>query len=131
MAEQFISGNMPILALRGIVVFPDQTIHFDVGRMKSVLALDAAMKKDQVLMLVPQKDIVHDDPKLKDLYALGTVVRVKQVLKSQGENIRVLVTGLHRARILSQTQFEPYLSGEVEPVEDSIWSENLRTVALC
>lgn len=131
MAEQFMSGNMPILALRGIVVFPDQTIHFDVGRMKSVLALDAAMKKDQVLMLVPQKDIVHDDPKLKDLYALGTVVRVKQVLKSQGENIRVLVTGLHRARILSQTQFEPYLSGEVEPVEDSIWSENLRTVALC
>ncbi|MBO5079223.1 MAG: endopeptidase La [Oscillospiraceae bacterium] len=131
MAEQFMSGNMPILALRGIAVFPDQTIHFDVGRMKSVLALDAAMKKDQILMLVPQKDIMHDDPKLKDLYSIGTVVRVKQVLKSQGENIRVLVNGLHRGRILSQTQFEPYLSGEVEPVEDSIWSENLRTIALC
>lgn len=130
MAEQFMSGNMPILALRGIVVFPDQTIHFDVGRMKSVLALDAAMKKDQILMLVPQKDILHDDPKLKDLYPIGTVVRVKQVLKSQGENIRVLVNGLHRARIISQTQFEPYLSGTIEPVEDSLWSENLRTVAL-
>lgn len=130
MAEQFLSGNMPILALRGIVVFPDQTIHFDVGRMKSVLALDAAMKKDQILMLVPQKDILHDDPKLKDLYPIGTVVRVKQVLKSQGENIRVLVNGLHRARIISQTQFEPYLSGTIEPVEDSLWSENLRTVAL-
>lgn len=130
MAEQFMSGNMPILALRGIVVFPDQTIHFDVGRMKSVLALDAAMKKDQILMLVPQKDILHDDPKLKDLYPIGTVVRVKQVLKSQGENIRVLVNGLHRARIISQTQFEPYLSGIIEPVEDSLWSENLRTVAL-
>lgn len=130
MAEQFMSGNMPILALRGIVIFPDQTIHFDVGRMKSVLALDAAMKKDQILMLVPQKDILHDDPKLKDLYPIGTVVRVKQVLKSQGENIRVLVNGLHRARIISQTQFEPYLSGTIEPVEDSLWSENLRTVAL-
>lgn len=130
MAEHFMSGNMPILALRGIVVFPDQTIHFDVGRMKSVLALDAAMKKDQILMLVPQKDILHDDPKLKDLYPIGTVVRVKQVLKSQGENVRVLVNGLHRARIISQTQFEPYLSGTVEPVEDSLWSENLRTVAL-
>lgn len=130
MAEHFMSGNMPILALRGIVIFPDQTIHFDVGRMKSVLALDAAMKKDQILMLVPQKDILHDDPKLKDLYPIGTVVRVKQVLKSQGENVRVLVNGLHRARIISQTQFEPYLSGTVEPVEDSLWSENLRTVAL-
>lgn len=130
MAEHFMSGNMPILALRGIVVFPDQTIHFDVGRMKSVLALDAAMKKDQILMLVPQKDILHDDPKLKDLYPIGTVVRVKQVLKSQGENVRVLVNGLHRARIISQTQFEPYLSGTVEPVEDSLWLENLRTVAL-
>ena len=130
MAEHFMSGNMPILALRGIVIFPDQTIHFDVGRMKSVLALDAAMKKDQILMLVPQKDILHDDPKWKDLYPIGTVVRVKQVLKSQGENVRVLVNGLHRARIISQTQFEPYLSGTVEPVEDSLWSENLRTVAL-
>ena len=130
MAEQFISGNMPILALRGIAVFPDQTIHFDVGRMKSVLALDAAMKKDQILMLVPQKDILHDDPKLKELYPIGTVVRVKQVLKAQGENIRVLVNGLHRARIVTQTQSEPYLAGEVEPVEDSLWTENLRTIAL-
>lgn len=130
MTEQFISGNMPILALRGLVVFPDQTIHFDVGRIKSVFALESAMKKDQILMLVPQKDIMDDDPGLKDLYSIGTVVRVKQILKGQGENIRVLVNGLHRARILSLTQNEPYLSGEIEAVEDSLWSENLRTVAL-
>ena len=130
MTEQFISGNMPIIALRGLVIFPDQTIHFDVGRLKSVFALEAAMKKDQILMLVPQKDIMDDDPVLKDLYSMGTVVRVKQILKGQGENIRVLVHGLHRARVLSLHQAEPYLSGEVEPVEDSLWSENLRTVAL-
>ncbi len=130
MTEQFMSGNMPILALRGIVVFPDQTIHFDVGRMKSVLALEAAMKKDQILMLVPQKDILNDDPQVRDLYPVGTVVQVKQILKSSGENIRVLVNGLHRGRILAQTQGEPYLTGSVEPVEDSIWSDNLRTVAL-
>ena len=130
MAEQYMSGNMPILALRGIAVFPDQTIHFDVGRMKSVLALEAAMRNDQIILLVPQKDILNDDPALKDLYPIGTVVRVKQVLKSQGENIRVLVNGLHRGRISSLAQFEPYLSGSVEPVEDSLWSDNLRTVAL-
>ncbi len=130
MTEQFISGNMPIIALRGMVIFPDQTIHFDVGRLKSVFALEAAMKKDQILMLVPQKDIMDDDPGLKGLYGIGTVVRVKQILKGQGENIRVLVNGLHRARILSLVQNEPFLSGEVEPVEDSLWTENLRTVAL-
>ncbi len=130
MTEQFYSGTMPVLALRGLVVFPDQTIHFDVGRIKSVFALESAMKKDQILMLVPQKDILDDDPDLKGLYSIGTVVRVKQILKGQGENIRVLVNGLHRARILSLTQIEPYLSGEVEAVEDSLWSENLRTVAL-
>lgn len=130
MTEQFMSGNMPVLALRGITVFPNQTIHFDVGRMKSVLALEAAMKKDQILLLVPQKDIVLDDPQIQDLYGIGTVVQVKQVLKAQGDNIRVLVSGLHRARFLHQTQSEPYLAGHVEPVEESIYTENLRTLAL-
>lgn len=130
MTEQFYTGQMPVLALRGLVVFPEQTIHFDVGRMKSVLALEAAMKKDQIIMLAPQKNILDDDPGLKDLYSIGTVVRIKQVLKGQGENIRVLVSGLHRARILSLDHIEPFLSGEIESVEDSLWSENLRTVAL-
>ena len=130
MTEQFYSGNMPILALRGLVIFPDQTIHFDVGRMKSVFALENAMKTNQILMLVPQKDIMDDDPDMKGLYSIGTVVRVKQILKGQGENIRVLVNGLHRARVLNLTQNEPFLSGEVEPVEDSLWNDNLRAIAL-
>ena len=130
MTEQFMSGNMPVLALRGLVIYPDQTIHFDVGRMKSVLALEAAMKKDQILMLVPQKDILVDDPGIRDLYPIGTVVSVKQILKSQGETIRILVNGIHRARILSLTQTEPYLSGDVEPVEDSLWKDSLHMSAL-
>ena len=130
MTEQIYAGNMPILALRGMVMFPNQTMHFDIGRMKSLLALETAMKNDQILMLVPQKDILHDDPGFKDLYPIGTVVRVKQILKSQGENVRILVAGLHRARILSMSRTEPYLSGEIEAVEDSLWTDNLRTVAL-
>lgn len=130
MKDQLISGNLPVLALRGIVIFPDQTIHFDVGRMKSVLALEAAMKKDQILMLVPQKDILNDDPELKDLNSIGTVVRVKQILKSQGDSIRVLVNGINRARITAMTQTTPYLSADVEYVEDLAWQDNVRSIAL-
>ena len=128
--EQFFSGNMPVLALRGMVLYPDQTMHFDIGRMKSLLALEAAMKTNQIIMLVPQKDILQDDPGLNDLYPMGTVVRVKQILKSQGENVRILVNGLHRARLLSLERTEPYLYGDVEAVEDSSWKKDVRTIAL-
>ena len=99
MTETMYAGKMPILALRGLAVFPDQTVHFDVGRAKSVQALDAAMKQDQTLFLIPQKDMLVDDPRLIDLYAVGTVAKVKQVLKTQGENLRVLVTGICRGKI--------------------------------
>ena len=94
MSEITYAGMMPVLALRGLAVFPEQTVHFDVGRTKSALALEAAMKKDQVLLLVPQKDLLVDDPKLADLYPVGTVVRVKQLLNAPDENLRVLVTGV-------------------------------------
>ena len=131
MSEQYTTKNMPILALRGLVIFPEQTVHFDVGRLKSALALEAAMKKDQYLFLVPQKDIVEDDPSPLGLYPVGTVVRVKQVLKSHGENIRVLVTGIYRARIQEMLQTEPYLSGVIEPVLQVPGSQKLRARALC
>jgi len=130
MSEQYISGRMPVLALRGIAVFPDQTVHFDIGRVKSALALEAAMKADQTLLLVPQKSIVDDDPDLKQLYPIGTVAKIKQILKSQGENIRVLVTGLYRARIQELYQREPYLSGSVESVPTINSSDNLHSRAL-
>ena len=94
MSEQLISGKLPVLALRGLAVFPDQTVHFDVGRAKSIKALEDAMKRDQNIMLVPQRDIVENDPSLEGLYTIGTVAKVKQVLHAQGENLRVLVTGI-------------------------------------
>ena len=131
MSEVIISSKMPILALRGLAVFPEQTIHFDIGRQKSALALEQAMKHDQVLFLVPQKNIMDDDPDLAGLYPVGTVVKVKQILKAQNENVRVLVTGLHRARILELTQSEPYLSGVVESVSDMPVKDILRGRALC
>ena len=69
MTETYYAGKMPILALRGLVVFPDQTVHFDVGRVKSIKALESCMKQDQHILLIPQKDLVVDDPKLVDLAA--------------------------------------------------------------
>ena len=130
MNEMIITGKMPVLALRGMTVFPEQTVHFDVGRVKSALALESAMQKDQILFLAPQKDINDDDPGLSGLYPIGCVARIKQILKSQGENIRVLVTGLYRARISEMSQGEPYLSGVVEQVFETHASENLRSRAL-
>ena len=130
MSEIVMSGNMPVLALRGLTVFPNQTTHFDVGREKSVRALDSAMKKDQTLLLVPQKDILDEDPGFDGLYPIGTVVMVKQVLKSQGENLRVLVTGLCRAKVVEQTQQTPFMAAMVEKVPETEVADSLRTRAL-
>ena len=130
MSEIYETRTMPVLALRGLAVFPQQTIHFDIGRVKSALALESAMKQDQVLMLVPQKDILEDDPNLDGLFSVGTVVKVKQILKSHGDNVRVLVTGLHRARIVALQQFEPFMSGIIEQVEEKRVADSLRARAM-
>ena len=130
MQNEFISGNLPVLALRGLVVFPEQTLHFDIGRVKSALALEEAMRSNQLLLLVPQKSIVDDDPGFAGLYPVGTVVHVKQILKSQDNNIRVLVTGICRARITNIIQADPYMSATVERAVDVSAAENLRTRAL-
>lgn len=131
MSEQFVAENMPVLALRGMAVYPEQTVHFDIGRMKSALALEQAMKRDQRLLLVPQKDILDDDPGLSGLYPIGTVVQIKQILKAQGENIRVLVTGLYRAKILEVSSTEPFLEGMVEELPVQHPQDKLRARALC
>ena len=131
MSEKFLAGMLPILALRGLTVFPDQTVHFDIGRAKSIKALEVAMKGDQTLFLVPQKDIVVDDPGFADLYSIGTVVTVKQVLKNQGDTLRVLVSGITRARITEVDQTEPYMSGIVEAVTETAYHTTPRVQALC
>ena len=130
MSEQLISGRLPVLALRGLAVFPDQTVHFDVGRSKSVKALEEAMKHDQNIMLIPQRDIVDHDPGLEGLYSIGTVAKVKQVLHAQGENLRVLVTGICRARIQELTKTEPYLAGNIQSVPETEVMDSTRAHAL-
>ncbi len=130
MSEEMISRRMPVLALRGLAVFPEQTVHFDIGRLKSALALENAMKHDQTLLLMPQKDILEDDPGLIGLYPIGTVVRIKQILKTHGDNVRVLVTGMYRARITELNQLTPFLAAIVESVPNSKHTDNLNTKAL-
>ena len=130
MPEIIISGNMPVLALRGLAIFPEQTVHFDVGRIKSGLALEDAMKKDQTIFLVPQKNVLVNDPGIDDLYKIGTIAKVKQVLRNQGENLRVLVTGISRGRIQELLKTEPFLTAVVQTVTETEVISSPRSLAL-
>ena len=118
MEEIIISEKMPVLALRGLTVFPQSTIHFDVGREKSIRALENAMSGDQRVFLVTQKDILQDDPSFDELYEVGTVAHIRQVLKMPGDSVRILVYGEHRARITQRQRTSPYLSARVESLPD-------------
>ena len=130
MSEIIVTSKMPVLALRGMTVFPEQTVHFDVGRIKSALALEQAMKTDQLLYLAPQKHIDEDDPGMNGLYPIGCVARIKQILRPQNENIRVLVQGLYRAKLTELNQKEPYLAGTVEKVPEIRVADTLRSRAM-
>ena len=83
--------TLPVLPLRGLTAFPEMLIHFDVGRMMSIKALEAAMKNEQMIFLTAQRDLTTDTPKPEDLFEIGTVCVVKQILRLPGDNIRVLV----------------------------------------
>ena len=110
--------KLPLLPLRGLTIFPYMVLHFDVGRPKSIAALEAAMVNDQEIFLVTQIDIKIDEPEMSDLYEVGTISKIKQLLKLPGDTIRVLVEGLERGRILEYTQEEPYYETEIAtPVE--------------
>ena len=106
-------SDVPTLALRGITVFPGALFHFDVGRQKSIQALEQAMNGGQRIFLVTQRDISTDTPEQKDLYEMGTYCRVRQILKIPGDNIRVLVEGKQRARLDAIRQSDPYLSADL------------------
>lgn len=105
--------RLPVIALRGLTVFPGATTHFDVGREKSVKALERAMGTNQRVFLVTQKDIRKDDPSFDDLYEMGVVAKIKQALRLPGEAARILVEGEYRAVIDTALRTKPYLSGRV------------------
>ena len=122
---------LPCIPLRGITVFPHTVSHFDVGREKSIKALEACMKKDKILFVSSQKDENILIPTEDDYYKIGTVVKVKQMLKIQGDTVRVLVEGLYRASIDEVTNEEPYIEVSVlEIPKDDADTEEVETQAL-
>ncbi|MBE6954923.1 MAG: endopeptidase La [Ruminococcaceae bacterium] len=124
MSEIILSTKLPILALRGITVFPGLVTHFDVGRRKSIRALEEAMNGNQDIFLVTQKDIAVADPQQKDLHQIGTLAHIKQLLKMPGDVVRVLVEGTHRAQLFELSQTEPFLAGSVETLPDQKYAKD-------
>lgn len=111
--------RLPLLPLRGLSIFPHMVLHFDVGREKSILSLEQSMVNEQLIFLVSQKDAKVDDPSLDDIYKVGTISKVKQILKLPGDTIRVLVEGISRAEIIRIVQEEPYFEADVLESHDS------------
>ncbi|AOM82329.1 endopeptidase La [Salisediminibacterium beveridgei] len=109
---------LPLLPLRGLIVFPTMVLHLDVGRDKSIQALETAMVDNREIFLTAQKDVSTDEPSREELHEVGTVAKVNQMLKLPNGTIRVLVEGLHRAQVEELTEQETYTQAEVTHVEE-------------
>ena len=113
--------HMPIVALRGLTVFPGMNLHFDVGRKKSIAALKNAMTNDQRIFLVAQKDAGVNEPELDDLYEVGVVCEIKQMIKiPNSPNLRVAVEGLCRGDLITIIQPKPFLVGVINEIDEKI-----------
>lgn len=124
---------MPLLALRGIIVFPGMTVNLDVGRDKSINAVNAAMQLDKKILLVTQRDAETADPKREELYNYGVVAEIKQLLKLPSGAIRILIQGLERAELTSLIDApfkDTYLEGFAMPVSSIEPEENSETEAM-
>ncbi len=107
--------RLPAIALRGLVVFPDNVIHFEVGREKSIAAIDWAMNNNSPVFLVTQKEMDTAQPGMEDLYTYGVIAEIKQMLRVSDELVKVLVEGTPRARLLSLGGARPFLVAQVRP----------------
>lgn len=124
---------MPLLALRGIIVFPGMTVNLDVGRDKSINAVNAAMQLDKKILMVTQRDAETADPKREELYNYGVVAEIKQLLKLPSGAIRILIQGLERAELTSLIDApfkDTYLEGFAMPVASVEPEENSETEAM-
>lgn len=122
--------NLPVIALRGLVVFPNLSIQFDVGRKKSILAISAAMEHNQKIFLVAQKDLADNDPDRNQMYPMGVIAQIKQVFRHSEEGLRLLVEGQHRAKIQRLTQESPFIEADVAIHESIAAPKSPRSEAL-
>lgn len=114
MGKKLLLNEIPLIPLRGLSVFPHVVLHFDVGRDRSIKALEEAMINDQLIFLTTQKDLKVESPEVEDFYDIGTICKVKQMLKLPGDSIRVLIEGQHRAKIMNVIHEEPFIKVAVE-----------------
>lgn len=110
--------NLPLIPLRGLTVFPNMVLHFDAGRKKTVASLEQAMINDQKIFLSTQKDINVEEPKKEDIYEVGTICNIKQIIRLPKDNIRVLVEGLQRARLIDVIENEDFYEASVQAIEE-------------
>ncbi|UGB29709.1 endopeptidase La [Metabacillus sp. B2-18] len=125
---------VPLLPLRGLLVYPTMVLHLDVGREKSVQALEKAMMEDHIIFLTTQKEISIDEPNKEDIYEIGTLTKIKQMLKLPNGTIRVLVEGIERGKIQRFVDEDEYYSVELsiykDPEEKSVEEEALMRTML-
>ena len=124
MRTKAVETTMPMLAVRGLVMFPKVVMHFDVSRKKSETALKAALSDDKRIFLTAQRDSYVEDPEMSDLYEVGVVAEIHQIIKMPDNITRVLVEGVYRARLIEIEQSEPYLVGRVRQMTNCIKNKN-------
>ena len=105
---------MPMIPLRGIVLYPKMVLHFDIGRPASIAAAQHAMRHGEEIFLAAQRDARTETPMQDEIYPVGTVAQVRQILRLPGDDVRVMVEGVGRARLLSLSEAEKYRMAEVE-----------------
>ena len=115
-----ITRNLPVLALRGVTAFPRQTVSFDVEREISIFALDNAMENDRRIFCVTQKELSTSAPGESDLYNVGTVCHILQIIKTSDTSVRVVVEGECRARLARLWQTQPFLQGQAELLPEQL-----------
>ena len=121
--------NLPIVPLRGMTIFPNMIVHLDVGRGRSISAIEAAMVEDKKIFLVAQKELDEENPSRETIYNVGTVSEIKQIMKLPDGNLRILVEGTNRALIVGYRDFEEYSEVDVDVHEDH-WTNSLQLEAL-
>lgn len=125
-----ITRNIPVLALRGLTAFPGQTVSFDAERDISIFALDNAMENDRRLLAMTQKDLSTAEPGEEDLYTIGTVCHILQIIKTSDTTVRVIAEGESRARLHRLWQKKPFLQAQAELLPEMAARHTARSEAL-
>ncbi|WP_341205998.1 endopeptidase La [uncultured Psychrosphaera sp.] len=130
MTQDAATSNIPVLALRDVVVYPHMVIPLFVGREKSIACLEQAMEKDKKIFLVAQQDPTNDDPKVEDMYDVGTIATILQLLKLPDGTVKVLVEGTERAKIVEFTEIEKYFEANIEIITPVVGDEKEQEVLI-